>query len=150
MDRKCIPLCRTRSYNRHGRTFLTNRGTELQSDVVERSRVPKTVSCTTCTYKTDNLNVTLNCRKAYVHKISILLLWEGRDSSVGIATRYGLESPEIESRWWRDFLHLSRPALGPTQPPIQLVPVLSPEGGVKQPRRGLDHPLHLAPRLKKE
>jgi hypothetical protein len=33
----------------------------------------------------------------------------GRDSSVGIATRYGLE---IESRWGRDFPHLSRPALG--------------------------------------
>ena len=27
----------------------------------------------------------------------------GRDSSVGIATRYGLGGPGIESRWWRDF-----------------------------------------------
>jgi hypothetical protein len=27
----------------------------------------------------------------------------------------------IESRWGRDFLHLSRPALGPTQPPVQWV-----------------------------
>jgi hypothetical protein len=42
-----------------------------------------------------------------------------RDSSVGIETRYGLGSPGIESRWGRDFTHLSRPALGPTQPPIQ-------------------------------
>ena len=41
----------------------------------------------------------------------------GRDSSVGIATATGLDGPEIESRWWRDFPHLSRPALGPTQPP---------------------------------
>jgi hypothetical protein len=24
----------------------------------------------------------------------------GRDSSVGIATRYGLDGPGIESRWW--------------------------------------------------
>ena len=27
---------------------------------------------------------------------------------------YGLDSPEIESQWGRDFLHPSRPALGPT------------------------------------
>ena len=43
----------------------------------------------------------------------------GRDSSVGIATRYELEGPGIESRWGRDFPHPSRPALGPTQPPVQ-------------------------------
>jgi hypothetical protein len=49
----------------------------------------------------------------------------GRDSSVGIATRYGLEGPGIEARWGgRDFPHPSRPALGPTQPPIQWVPGL--------------------------
>ena len=24
----------------------------------------------------------------------------GRDSAVGIATRYGLDGPRIESRWW--------------------------------------------------
>jgi hypothetical protein len=42
----------------------------------------------------------------------------GRDSSVRIATRYGLEGPGIESRWARDFPHPSRPALGPTQPPV--------------------------------
>ena len=48
-----------------------------------------------------------------------------RDSSVGIATRYGLEGPGIESRWGRDFLHLSRPALGPKQPPAKWVPGLS-------------------------
>jgi hypothetical protein len=49
----------------------------------------------------------------------------GRDSSVGIATRYGLHGPGIESRWGRDFPHSSRPALGSTQPPIQWVPGLS-------------------------
>ena len=36
----------------------------------------------------------------------------GRDSSVGIATRYWLDGPGIESRWGRDFPHPSRPALG--------------------------------------
>jgi hypothetical protein len=50
------------------------------------------------------------------------LFWVSRNSSVGIATRYGLDGPAIESRWGRDFPHLSRPALGPTQPPVQWVP----------------------------
>ena len=48
-----------------------------------------------------------------------------RDSAVGIVTRYGLDGPWIESRWGRDFPHASRPALGPTQPPVQWVPGLS-------------------------
>ena len=32
----------------------------------------------------------------------------GPGSVVGIATAYGLHGPGIESRWGRDFLHLSR------------------------------------------
>ena len=47
---------------------------------------------------------------------------------VGIAIRYGLDGPGIESWWRRDFPHLSRSALGPTQPPIQWVPSLFPRG----------------------
>jgi hypothetical protein len=48
-------------------------------------------------------------------------------SVVGIATAYGLDGPRIESRWGRDFPYLSRPALMPTQPPVQWVPRL-PQG----------------------
>ena len=47
------------------------------------------------------------------------------DSAVGIATRYGLDGPGIESQWGRDFPHSSRPALWPTQSPVQWVPGLS-------------------------
>ena len=56
-------------------------------------------------------------------------LYVGRDSSVGIATRYGLDGPGIESRGGgggRDFPQPYRPALGgPSQPPIQRIPGLS-------------------------
>jgi hypothetical protein len=55
------------------------------------------------------------------------LLFCGPGSSVGIATGHGLDGPRIEFRWG-DFPHLSRSALGPTQPPVQWVPGLS--GGV--------------------
>ena len=45
-------------------------------------------------------------------------------SSVGIATDYGLDGQGIESRWGRDFSHLFKLALGPTQPPVRSVPGL--------------------------
>jgi len=46
----------------------------------------------------------------------------GPGNVVSIATAYGLDGPGIEYRWERDFPHLSRPVLRPTQPPVQWVP----------------------------
>ena len=75
-------------------------------------------------------------REGCVHFGCVIETNMGRDSSVGIATRYELDGPGTESQWGRDSPHPSRPALGPTQPPIQWVPGLCQ--GVKRPRRGVD------------
>jgi len=73
----------------------------------------------------------------------------GRDISVGIATRYGLDGPGIESRWGLDLPHPSRRDMGPTQP---LIPCTVSVPWVKRPGRGvaLTTRPHIAPRSKKE
>jgi hypothetical protein len=59
-----------------------------------------------------------------------LYLTAGLGSLVSIATSYRLDGPGIESRWGRDFPHLSRPALGPTHNGYRVFP-----GGRKRPGR---------------
>ena len=59
----------------------------------------------------------------------------GRNSSVDIAIRYGLDGPGIESRWERDLPHQSTPILGLTQPPIQWVSGLFLGGKAPEVRR---------------
>jgi hypothetical protein len=50
----------------------------------------------------------------------------GRDSSVGIVTRYGLDGPGFEYRRERDSSYPSIMTLWPTQFPVKLVPGLFP------------------------
>ena len=64
-------------------------------------------------------------RPSFITIDNYILSFCGPGSPVGIATGYGLDIEGIESRWGRDILHLSRPALGSTQPPVQWVPGLS-------------------------
>jgi hypothetical protein len=82
--------------------------------------------------------------KRLVHVIDLY----GPGSSVGVSTGYRLDGPGIESRWGWDFPHLSRPALGPTQPPQQWVPGFS--GGKERPGRDADPTLLLVPLVMKE
>jgi len=62
--------------------------------------------------KSDDHKVRFTHRPSYVC---------GPGSSVVIATGYGLDGPGIETRWGWDFPYLSRPALRPTQHPVQWV-----------------------------
>jgi hypothetical protein len=59
----------------------------------------------------------------------------GRDSSVSIATRYGLDGPEIKSRWRARFYAALR--TGPGAHPASYTMVTGPLFGVKRPWRGV-------------
>jgi hypothetical protein len=47
----------------------------------------------------------------YCYLLTILYIYVYRDSAASIATRYGVDGPEIESRWGQDFPHPAIPAL---------------------------------------
>jgi hypothetical protein len=71
-------------------------------------------------------------------KFITFINYTGHDSSVGIATRCGLDGPGIESQWVARFS-------APVQTGSEAHPVFYTMGtgslpGVKRPRRGVDHP----------
>ena len=70
------------------------------------------------------------------YNFEIAYLAGGPGSVVCVATGYGLDGPRNESRWGRDFPHLSRPTLRPTQPPVKWVPGFS--RGKERPGRDAD------------
>ena len=72
----------------------------------------------------------------------------GRDCAVPIATRYGLDGPEIECRWGQDFPQSSRPTQGPTQRSVQWV--TGHCRGLSNRDLVLTTQHHLPPKLKKE
>jgi len=61
----------------------------------------------------------------------------GRDSPVGISTRYGLGSQGIESQWGEIFR--TRPDQSGARPASYTKGIRS-FAGVKRPGRGVDHP----------
>jgi hypothetical protein len=68
----------------------------------------------------------------------ITQLYQGRDSSVGIATRYWLDGPGIEYRWGA---RLSAPVqIGPGTHPASYTMGTGSSPGVNRPGRGVDHP----------
>jgi hypothetical protein len=71
-----------------------------------------------------------------------------RESSVGIATRYGLDGPEIESRWGARFTTPVK--IGPRAHSASYAMGVGSFPWIKRPGLGVDHPPHLAPMLKKE
>jgi len=73
-------------------------------------------------------------------RVTKIVSW---DSSVGIATRYGLDGPGIESGWAR-FSAPLQTDLRPTEPPIQWVP-----GYIGRGVALITNP-HLGTRLKNE
>jgi hypothetical protein len=71
-----------------------------------------------------------------------------QDSSVGIATLYGLDGPGIDSRWGARYSALVQTGPGAHTAPYTMGTGSLP--GLKRPGLGVEHPPHVVPRLKKK
>ena len=81
--------------------------------------------------------------------VNVPAITPGRDSSVGIATRYGLDGPGIESRWGG--ARFSAPIqTGPGARPASCTMGTGSFPGVKRPGRSADHPPLSSAEAKKE
>ena len=70
-------------------------------------------------------NLVITLRYIWIYRIYIIYVYTcGTGSSVGIATDYGLDGPG-SNPGGNEIFRPSRPALGPTQPPVKWVQDLS-------------------------
>jgi len=118
------------------RMFRQNTGTHLLSCMTS---YPKWRKCSSPVWQVHFI---------YLKTSKLHQQFVGRDSSVGIVTRYGLDGPGIESRLGRDFPQPSRPAL--ETHPASCTKCTWSFPGVMRPGRGVNHLPHLPHRLKKE
>ena len=85
-----------------------------------------------------HLNPFRTCDKLQDTSCSTYISGLGPYSSVGVATRYGLDSPGIESRWGGEIFRIQ--LYRPWGPPTSYTMGAKSFPGVKRPGRGVDHP----------
>ena len=90
------------------------------------------------TYKHSLIIFLGRCRKPSVSNLALYV--PGRDSSVGIGTRYGLDGPGIESRWGGGAGFSAPVQTGPGAHPAPYAVDTGSFPGVKRLGRGVDHP----------
>ena len=134
----------------HGPAFFDNsKGQLISVSVVKTLWTSRGVNLPTRPKSAPDENAASHVPTALTCKKPSVPTERGRDSSVGIATRYGLDGPGIECRWGG--ARFSAPIQTDTgDHPASYTLRTASFPGVKRPRRGVHHPTQLAPMLKKE
>ena len=122
-----------------------NQEQQINTKLCLYHRAPKGLICRFFSF---HKYICFYCCSVIYFSLPVTVYW-GWDSSVGVATSYGLDGPGIESRWEARF---STPVqTGPGAHPAFCATNNGSFPGVKRSGRGVDHPPpHLAPRLKEE